>query len=71
MCSGMFGGAPSAPPPPPAPVPPAEVKQPETVTAVREKRKNASGIAGGTLLTGANGVAATDLNVGKPTLLGQ
>lgn len=63
---------PSAPPAPAAPTPPAEVKQPDTVQAVREKRKaSGSGIAGGTLLTGPGGVMSTDLNVGKPTLLGQ
>jgi hypothetical protein len=73
MCSsGLFGGgSSSAPPPPPPPVPPAEVKQPETIQAVREKRKSAGGISGGTFLTGPDGVAASDLNVTKPTLLGQ
>lgn len=70
MC---LGGGSSPPPPPPPPAPPAEVKQPETIEAVREKRRYAkdSGMEGGTMLTGPRGVAASDLNVSKPTLLGQ
>jgi len=68
MCLG--GGGSPAPPPPPTP--PAEVKQPETVQAVRDKRRAqaGAGMQGGTLLTGASGVPTSSLDVQKPSLLG-
>jgi hypothetical protein len=49
------------------------VKQPETIQAMREKKRAAKdgGMDGGTMLTGTGGVAPSDLNVSKPTLLGQ
>ena len=69
----MCVGGSSAPPPPPPPEKPQEVQQPETIQAVRDKRKNADagGMGGGTLLTGPSGVQTGALNVTKPTLLGQ
>lgn len=69
MCLG--GG--SAPAAPAAPTPPAEIKQPDTVEAMRTNRKAraASGaMAGGTLLTGPSGLQPGALDVSKPSLLG-
>jgi hypothetical protein len=70
----MCLSSPSAPPPPPPPEKPAEVKQAETIDAVRVKRKDqaaAGGMGSGTLLTGPGGIQTGALNVTKPTLLGQ
>lgn len=70
----MCLSSPSAPPPPAAPEKPAEVKQPDTIEAVRVKRKEqqaAGGMGTGTLLTGPSGVQTGALNIAKPTLLGQ
>lgn len=69
MCLG--GG--SAPAAPAAPEKPAEVKQAETVDAVRvdrKARKAAGEMAGGTLLTGPNGLQPGALDISKPSLLG-
>lgn len=54
--------------PAPAP-PPQDVKQPDTISAVRSTRKNA-GFGGGTMLTGPSGVASGSLTTGGSTLLG-
>ena len=59
---------PNIPPPPP---PPQEVKQPDTVNLRDSARRNRSGMAGGSLLTGPSGIAQGALPTGKATLLGQ
>lgn len=68
MC---LGSSPSVPPPPPPP----QASQPaDTATAMRAKRQQ-TGMAGGTnsatMLTGTGGVPNSQLNVGRPSLLGQ
>lgn len=60
----MCFSSPSVPPPPP---PPQEVKTPDAGQLQRTKR-NASGMAGGTLLTGPSGI--TNMPTGANTLLG-
>lgn len=68
MC---IGKSPSIPAPP-APTPPPQSTQ--LAAPVRRKDSGAGatgGMSGGTLLTGAGGVAAADLNLGGKTLLGQ
>ncbi len=64
----MCGSSPDIPPPPP---PPQEVKQPDSVTLKDSAKRNRSGMAGGSLLTGPSGVAGSTVNTGKATLLGQ
>lgn len=60
----MCMSKPNVPAPPP---PPQEVKQPDTISAMRSKRKQ--GVAG-TMLTGPAGVAAGSLNTGGTMLTG-
>lgn len=59
---------PNIPPPPP---PPQEVKQPDSAALRDSARRNRSGMAGGSLLTGPSGIAPGALTTGKATLLGQ
>lgn len=59
---------PNIPPPPP---PPQEIKQPDISNLRDSARRNRSGMAGGSLLTGPSGVAPGALPTGKATLLGQ
>lgn len=60
--------SPSIPEPPP---PPQAVKQPDAAGLQDKARRNRSGMAGGSLLTGPSGIAAGALTTGKTTLLGQ
>lgn len=60
----MCMSSPKIPPPPP---PPQEVKMPDTGQLQRGKRQ-AAGMAGGTLLTGPSGIASVP--TGSNTLLG-
>lgn len=62
MC---VGSSPSIPKPPP---PPQASKAPDT--ADLKKRRQGSGMGGGTLLTGPSGVASSALSTGGTTLLG-
>lgn len=65
----MCGSSPDIPPPPP---PPQEAKAPDSASLKdNAKRNRASGMAGGSLLTGPSGVAQGSLTTGKTTLLGQ
>lgn len=57
----------SSPKIPPPPAPPQEVKMPET-SQLQRGRRQAAGMAGGTLLTGPSGIA--NLPTGSNTLLG-
>ena len=66
MC---IGSSPSAPPPPPPPQAPQD-PQIADLTEMRRKRMAASGMAGGTLLTGPTGIENSQLNTGKGSLLG-
>ena len=59
---------PNIPPPPP---PPQEIKQPDISNLRDSARRNRSGMAGGSLLTGPSGIAPGALPTGKATLLGQ
>lgn len=59
---------PNIPPPPP---PPQEIKQPDSSNLRDSARRNRSGMAGGSLLTGPSGIAQGALPTGKATLLGQ
>lgn len=53
----------------PAPTPPPqEVKQPDSMATRR--RRQQTGMGGGTLLTGPSGVASSGLNLGGSTVLG-
>lgn len=53
----------------PAPPPPVQdVKQPDSSMLLDKAKRNRSGMAGGSLLTGPSGVAAPSL--GRNTLLG-
>lgn len=61
MCS-----SPNIPDPGP---PPQETKQPDTMTQ-RRKQRQAGGMAGGSVLTGASGVTPGTMNTGTSTLLG-
>jgi hypothetical protein len=60
--------SPDIPPPPP---PPQEVKQPDSAALRDRSRRNRSGMAGGSLLTGPSGVSQGALTTGRTTLLGQ
>lgn len=62
---------PNIPPPPPPPPPPQEVKQPDSAALRDRSRRNRSGMAGGSLLTGPSGIATGALPTGRTTLLGQ
>ena len=54
-----------------APLPVQDVKQPDSVNLTdKAKRNRASGMAGGTLLTGPSGITGA-APTGKSTLLGQ
>ena len=64
----MCMSSPDIPPPPP---PPQEVKRPESSYLRDSARRNRSGMAGGSLLTGPSGVAPGALPTSKATLLGQ
>lgn len=55
---------PKIPPPPP---PPQEIKQPDSLSDMRSRRR-ASGMSGGTLLTSASGVSG--VSTAGNTLLG-
>ena len=59
---------PNIPPPPP---PPQEAKAPDSAVLRDSARRNRSGVAGGSLLTGPSGVAPGALPTDKTTLLGQ
>lgn len=59
---------PDIPPPPP---PPQEAKQPDSAILRDRSRRNRSGMAGGSLLTGPSGVSQGALTTGRTTLLGQ
>ena len=59
---------PNIPPPPP---PPQEAKAPDVSQLRDSARRNRSGMAGGSLLTGPAGIAPGALPTGKATLLGQ
>lgn len=59
---------PNIPPPPP---PPQEAKAPDISNLRDSARRNRSGMAGGSLLTGPSGIAPGALATGKATLLGQ
>ena len=59
------------PAPPPPPPPPQETKQPDISNLRDRARRNRSGMAGGSLLTGPSGIAPGALPTGKATLLGQ
>ena len=59
---------PDIPPPPP---PPQEVKQPNANALRDSARRNRSGMAGGSLLTGPSGVSQSALPTGRTSLLGQ
>lgn len=63
----MCMSKPNIPPPPP----PQEVKQPDSAVLRDSARRNRSGMAGGSLLTGPSGIAPGALTTGKTTLLGQ
>lgn len=63
----MCMSKPNIPPPPP----PQEVKQPDSAVLRDSARRNRSGMAGGSLLTGPSGIAPGALTTGKATLLGQ
>lgn len=58
--------SPKIPAPPP---PPQEIKQPDTSNLTDKAKRNRTGVTGGTLLTGATGVASAP--TGQATLLGQ
>jgi len=60
--------SPDIPPPPP---PPQEVKQPDSANLRASARRNRTGMAGGSLLTGPSGVPQGALTTGRTTLLGQ
>lgn len=60
----MCFSSPKVPPPPP---PPQEVKAPD-VGQLQRGKKQAAGMAGGTLLTGPSGIAS--MPTGGNTLLG-
>jgi hypothetical protein len=45
-----------------------EAKQPDTMSARRQRRPN--GMGGGTILTGPSGIATSGLNLGGATVLG-
>jgi hypothetical protein len=64
----MCMSSPDIPPPPP---PPQEVKQPDSAALRDRSRRNRSGMAGGSLLTGPSGVSQGALTTGRTTLLGQ
>lgn len=64
----MCMSKPDIPPPPP---PPQEVKQPDSAVLRDRSRRNRSGMAGGSLLTGPLGVPQGALPTGRTTLLGQ
>jgi hypothetical protein len=49
--------------------PPQESKTPDTMTQ-RRRQRQAGGMAGGTVLTGASGVQQGTTNTGTTTLLG-
>ncbi len=59
---------PNIPPPPP---PPQEAKAPDISNLRDSARRNRSGMAGGSLLTGPSGIAPGALPTSKATLLGQ
>ena len=59
---------PNIPPPPP---PPQEAKAPDASQLRDRARRNRSGMAGGSLLTGPSGVSQGALTTGRTTLLGQ
>jgi hypothetical protein len=61
MCS-----SPDIPAPPP---PPQDVKQPDAANMANKSRRNRSGMAAPSLLTGPSGAAAAP--TGRATLLGQ
>ena len=67
----MCMSSPDIPPPPPPPPPPQEVKQPDSAKLRDSARRNRSGMAGGSLLTGPSGVSQGALTTGRTTLLGQ
>lgn len=67
MCFG--GDNPRAPEPPPAPAAPQDPNLAD-LSDTRKKRAAQSGMAGGTLLTGAGGVDNSQLNTAKGSLLG-
>lgn len=66
MCSSS-PKAPAAPPPPPPP--PQELKLPDASDLQKRNKMRQAGIAGGTQLTGAMGLAGTPAT-GANTLLG-
>lgn len=63
MCS-----APDIPAPPP---PPQDVKQPDSANLANKAKRNRTGMAGGSLLTGPSGVSPMSAPTGRTTLLGQ
>ena len=55
----------------PTPPPPQEIKQPDVATLTDKAKRNRSGMASGSLLTGPSGVPQGSLTTGKTSLLGQ
>ena len=54
----------------PTPDVPQEVKQPDSAALAANAKKNRTGMAGGSLLTGPSGVANAAASTGKTSLLG-
>ena len=49
---------------------PQETKKPDSVSEVRRKKPTGAPMAGGTWLTGSQGVPQSTMNTGSTTLLG-
>lgn len=64
----MCMSSPDIPPPPP---PPQEVKQPDSTNLTGKAKRNRTGMASASLLTGPSGVAQGAPTTGRTSLLGQ